>query len=122
MRKRLMGIFVILFAITSLSAQQITGAEYFFNTDPGFGNATTISVTEGDSIAINSNISIPADLKAGINLLFVRVADNNGVWSFPEVSLLWISNASTQINAMEYFFDTDPGIGLATAIENSIHL
>ncbi len=116
MKKKLMVSFLVLFAITSLQAQQITRAEYFFNTDPGQGLATSLPVTAADSVTIINNISIPANLQAGVNLLFIRVANNNNVWSFPEVNLLWISTAAKKINGLEYFFDTDPGIGLATAL------
>ncbi|HMK24699.1 MAG TPA: T9SS type A sorting domain-containing protein [Chitinophagaceae bacterium] len=116
MKKRLMGALIVLFAITSLPAQQITRAEYFFNTDPGQGLATAFSITAGDSVIATNNISIPANLPAGINLLFVRVSNNYGTWSFPEVNLLWISGAAKKINSLEYFFDADPGFGNGTRV------
>src|SRR5882724_2715385 len=116
MRKRLLSAFFVLLAVSSLRAQQITRAEYFFNTDPGPGSATALPVTPGDSVVINNSIAIPTNLQPGINLLYVRTADNNGTWSFPEVSLLWISGAQKKLSALEYFFDADPGFGNGTSI------
>src|SRR5258708_22877321 len=114
MRKRLLSAFLVLLAVSSLSAQQITRVEYFFNTDPGLGLATALPVTAGDSVVINNSITIPTNLQPGINLLYVRTVDNNGTWSFPEVNLLWISGSQKKLNALEYFFDTDPGFGNGT--------
>lgn len=105
--------------ITSLQAQQITKAEYYFNTDPGQGLATSLPVTVGDSVVINNSITIPGNLLPGINILYVRTGNNNGTWSFPEANLLWISSAKKQINSLEYFFDTDPGTGNGTRINFS---
>ncbi len=119
MKKRLMSALIVLFAITSLPAQQITRAEYFFNTDPGQGLASVIPVTAADSVIITNTISVPANLPPGINLLFVRVG-NNAVWSLPEVNLIWVSTATKRINSLEYFFDTDPGVGNGTRANFSL--
>lgn len=116
MKKGILSAFVLLCILASVRAQQVTRAEYFFNSDPGFGLATSVTITAGDSVNATTAIPIPAGLNAGINVLFVRVADNNNVWSMPEVKLIWISGASAAVSGMEYFFNTDPGFGLATPI------
>jgi hypothetical protein len=102
----------------------ITGAEYFFDTDPGLGKGTSLSVTAGNPITI-SNASIPVNsLANGIHHLFLRTVDANGHWSLTNAQTLFVvtqvtiaSNpALVNITKAEYFFDTDPGAGLATAI------
>ena len=69
----------------SSASQDITSAEYFFDTDPGIGLATPLSPFGGnDSISITQSISIPA-LSMGAHKLYVRTKNINGTWSFPEV-------------------------------------
>ncbi|MBK7763086.1 MAG: hypothetical protein IPI46_06895 [Bacteroidetes bacterium] len=98
----------------------IVAIEYFFDTDPGFGNATLVSVTPAADIAnLNMNASI-ASLSSGVHQLYVRSQDDNGNWSITNRSFFYkIPNATssnTNIVAIEYFFDTDPGFGNATLV------
>jgi hypothetical protein len=97
---------------------QLIEAEYFFDTDPGVGNATPFSVTAGDSLDFSSIISTTA-LSSGFHRLFVRALNADGIWSHYEGRTLYIYNIPTpntaQLTAAEYFFDTDPGVGNATA-------
>lgn len=98
----------------------INRIEYFFNTDPGFGQATTVSFTSATSI---SNLGFAPDissLPAGINRLFIRSKDGNGKWSQVANQVFFKlvpANAIPPANivAIEYFFNTDPGAGLAAA-------
>lgn len=109
MKKLLLILFVLCWQ--QMNAQQITRAEYFFDTDPGTGNGTSLPVTPGDSINASFMIDIPADLGGGIHLLCVRVADENGIWSLPEYYLYSQNAGAGAIKAAEYFFDSDPGRG-----------
>jgi len=102
----------------------ITGAEYFFDTDPGLGKGASLSVTAGNPITI-SNTSIPVNsLANGIHHLFLRTVDANGHWSLTNTQAIFIvtpvtiaSNpALVNMTKAEYFFDTDPGIGKGTAL------
>jgi len=96
----------------------VVAAEYFFDTDPGFGNATAAAVTAGQSVTfpINGNIS---SLSNGLHQLYVRTKDANGKWGMTAPQLFYkealINNPVPNIVAAEYFFDTDPGFGNATA-------
>jgi hypothetical protein len=100
-------------------AQKITAAEYFFDTDPGFGNATaTTTSMSSDSVAITENIMVPPLLKTGLHKLYLRTKVTNGIgstgqWSITESQTIYVQN---NITLAEYFFDTDPGFGNATAI------
>jgi len=58
----------------------ITAAEFFIDVDPGFGNATAISVSGDD---INQNLTIPTSgsLSQGDHYLHIRVLNADGQWS-----------------------------------------
>jgi len=97
-------------------APEIVYAEYFVDTDPGFGSGTSISVTAGDSV--ETNFAIPTGaLSEGLHMVYVRVKDANNQWSVFSKKLIYIDNpADDPIVQAEYFVDTDPGIGSATPI------
>ena len=101
-------------------AQNITKAEYFFNTDPGFGLGTTITLPTGTTTSLSTNVNgiDISSLPNGINNLFVRVKDANGNWSITnnQTFLKLVSPTISNIVAAEYFFNTDPGFGLGTTI------
>jgi hypothetical protein len=100
----------------------IEAAEYFFDQDPGVGNGTGLAVTPAGSLTENPVIDITG-LTPGIHLWYVRTKQN-GVWGFyGERRLFYIwdptSNPApvpTDIEAAEYFFDQDPGVGNGTAL------
>lgn len=107
--------------ITSVGiSQQITGLEYFFNSDPGIGNGTPVALTSpGDSVTVDFSINLSA-LSPGFQELYVRTQDADGHWSISEARAFYIlepisSQASAQLLKAEYFFDTDPGIGMANS-------
>jgi len=120
MKKLIAGIFGLLLLCQGLQANQITGAEYFFDTDPGVGQGISLPVTPGDSVNITTNISV-ASLTPGFHKVFVRVIDSSRVWSLYEGRGFYIQPAvvipaAAQISAAEYFYDADPGQGHGTAL------
>ena len=101
-------------------------AEYFFDTDPGYGKATSIPFTETDSIDLK-NISVSTTgLSLGNHTLFMRVRDSLGYWTPNQSATILVMNmvsdsvkANPKIVKGEYFFGTlDPGYGKATPIAN----
>lgn len=92
----------------------LTGAEYFFDTDPGFGNGIPISITAGATIDVTFAANSAA-LGVGMHSLVVRTRDANGDWGIPVYTPFFIDQNRT-ITKLEYFFDTDPGSGNGTAI------
>lgn len=117
--KRLITLAAMLFFILAAGAQNISRAEYFFDSDPGVGNGTPITVlAPGTSVNINTNISIAA-LGTGFHFLGIRVREESGQWSHFEKRGFYISSSTedaANITAAEYFFDTDPGEGNGTAL------
>jgi len=100
--------------------KDIVELEYFFDTDPGFGNGSPLSITTGPDIDESYAIDITS-ISLGVHKLFFRVKDSNNEWSLtdirdvfkialPDPALL------PDIVSVEYFIDTDPGFGNGTQI------
>ena len=95
-------------------ASEITRAEYFFNTDPGFDNGTDINI-DPNSGDVTQVIDIPTNLPVGFNSLYIRVLDDFGVWSLYEKRIFYAEDTADltipTITGAEYFYDSDPGFG-----------
>src|SRR5215471_6863791 len=57
--------------ITNVHAQSITKLEYFIDTDPGFGNGTTVSVSAATDVTANFTVDINS-IQPGFHNLYVR--------------------------------------------------
>jgi len=102
------------------AAQNIVAAEYFMDTDPGFGAGTPIVVTPGVDL---NNVSVTVStvgLSNGTHRLYIRSRSNEGRWSLIQVKDFIVDfdfayhavpAAAQNIVAAEYFFDTEPGQG-----------
>jgi len=112
--------FIICFHLLYLVNAQITGAEYFFDTDPGVGNGTSISVS---GTIIDEDLNIPTTgLSEGIHKLYLRTENSDGSWSLHDQHVFYINpnqNNTASINNAEYFFDYDSGVGNGTSISVS---
>jgi len=107
----------LLYITTNLSNTNITAAEYFYDTDPGLGSGTSVSLTSGATVDFNKSIST-SGISAVIHFLYFRVKNADGLWSLTDSKLMYITESSTinNIVAAEYFFDNDPGFGNAAAL------
>ena len=65
-------------------SRTITKLEYYFDTDPGSGNATTITVTPPTNLLDQIYSMNSSPLALGTHTLNVRVAGQNNFWSIPE--------------------------------------
>lgn len=121
--KKLSLLIGFVFSVTLLSAQNIANIEYFIDTDPGMGNGTVIPVST-PAPEIQSSFSFPlTSLSDGFHTLQVRAQDDDGDWGntvYRVFAKFFITNGvipvPTNIVAVEYFIDTDPGHGAGTAI------
>lgn len=96
----------------------VTELEYFIDTDPGFGNGTPITISTATSLDISLNIDLSA-VSPGLHTLFVRAKDDESSWSFIQRKSFYVfvgSGGANSLTAMEYFIDTDPGLGSGTAL------
>ena len=108
--------------IGAIPQPNITRVEWYMDNDPGYGNATPISIVASPDIA---GLIIPIDVAAasqGVHIVGIRSQDANGAWSLDNK---WIflkpytdvsGSPQPQIVRMEYFIDTDPGYGNATPV------
>ncbi|MDO7170808.1 CARDB domain-containing protein [Mariniflexile sp. AS56] len=109
----------------TITAQSITQLEYFFGTDPGFGNGTTVNVTLNTGELLQEALSIPTTgLNSGFHSLQIRALDDQGTWGLYNKSAFYVvddisapgSDAAYPLARAEYWFDTDPGFGNGTDI------
>ncbi len=108
---------LLLVVCLATTAQQINTIEYYFDTDPGYGNGTKITLNSA-TIDADFTFSI-GTLPAGIHGLYVRLKNSANQWSIIYQQNIFVSNGiagNMVITAAEYFYDTDPGVGKATAI------
>lgn len=116
-----MSVYVCLFmyCIAAHGQSNITQAEYFFDTDPGFGNAAAITIATPSvnisSLAFNANV---ASLTNGVHGLYIRTKNATGGWSTTNRMMIAKvqapgnnPSALSNIIKAEYFYDTDPGFG-----------
>lgn len=99
------------------SSTNVAEVEYFFDTDPGYGNGDQITLTPAGSIDMSALIST-SSLSLGFHTLFVRAKDSDGFWGMVKYQVFYIDSyqrdESTDIASVEYFIDTDPGFGSGT--------
>ncbi|MEI6949438.1 MBG domain-containing protein, partial [Paraflavisolibacter sp. H34] len=95
--------------------------EYFFDTDPGFGNGTNIPFAAGKDLG---GLSFTADVSAlngGFHQLYARFKDANGQWG-QTITRAFFKQTYTPAEALsdvvklEYFIDSDPGHGNGTTV------
>lgn len=104
-----------------IAGAQVTNAEYYFDTDPGIGNGTSISITSPGTAIIQGFTADLSGLPNGFHVFYVRVKDADGLWSiaYAKPFLKDPTGAVSNITGAEYFIDTDPGIGSGTSINIS---
>ena len=100
----------------------IVKAEYFFDTDPGVGNATAMNISGGASIYHATLIPVGA-LVPGYHQLFIRAADTYNRWGVIKWERFIVNDLLPSqlvdrppLVKGEYFYDQDPGVGNGTPI------
>ena len=104
----------------STAVADVNKVEYYLDTDPGFGLATDVPVTAGPDIGgLAFGVNIGA-LTTGFHSLGFRSRDSNGQWSLTARKTFYYEPASNtplaNVNRVEYYLDTDPGLGSATPV------
>ncbi len=118
--KKLPLITVFIFSVQLCFGQKINKAEYFIDSDPGFGLATQIPVSTPSkdvslSFLVNSSV-----LSQGFHMMVLRARDDKGLWSTTRQQSFYVyrpeSTTEYKITKAEYFIDTDPGFGKAISV------
>lgn len=93
---------------------EIVYLEYFFDSDPGFGQANPVEVDNLSPLSITANLPIES-LNPGLHSLYVRSKDENGRWSIVMQRSFVMGthpdDPPIMLVSAEYFIDTDPGPG-----------
>ncbi len=119
-------LFSHLFISDTTAQANLDRIEYYIDTDPGFGRATTVSGIGTTTNLVNKVIAInPTSLAEGVHRLYVR-AHAGGNWSLTNTLLFYKPYGGgvtpptppppSNIARIEYYLDTDPGFGAATAL------
>nr|NQU93500.1 PKD domain-containing protein [Bacteroidota bacterium] len=111
-----------LFLVDVLDSNEepITYVEYFLDEDPGYGNATSVSITPGKVVELAFEVDLDG-VDPGFHFINVRSKSENEVWSHSYYQLLYVdvlqAGGDTPLNYVEYYFDNDPGFGNATQVD-----
>lgn len=107
-------LFVKPYNFNARQTPNIIKAEWYLDTDPGYGNAAQIPVAPGTNVSGLSFSQNMAGLSQGVHLVGVRSMDANGAWSLDNKWLFYkpyTGQPSRQVTQAEYYLDTDPGYG-----------
>ena len=103
-------------AVPIVAETYVSHAEYFWDDDPGYGQATALNLTPDQDVSVVELIAVPDELPCGTHQLGLRYLGTNG-WSPTVVFEVYKpSDASVDIAHAEYFWDVDPGFGQGTAL------
>ena len=92
--------------------------EYFFDTDPGYGNGIPLS---RPSTGTNTYLMSFEGLVPGAHILCLRAWDDENHWSQTLTRPIYICSVmGTSVARTEYFLDTDPGYGNARQMTGSV--
>ena len=120
--KNYITLLFLLLICVGVQAQNLVRFEHFFDTDPGHGLGTITNIMPTTLI---NDFSIPLNtgaLSTGFHKLYIRAQNATNQWTHTHIRDFYVvplTTPSPDITQIEYFFDTDPGIGLATQISFS---
>lgn len=95
--------------------------EFFVDTDPGAGLGTPISISAAASVTTSEALAT-SGLSTGFHTVYLRGKLQNGTWGPYTSQTIYVEgaqNTSDQIIAVEYFFDTDPGVGNGVSVSTT---
>ena len=106
-----------LYKTQSPPAEGVVAAEYFIDSDPGFGNGVSVPFLPGKDLIFD--VTVPLNnLTLGFHRLNVRAMDQNGKWSIQFSRTIYKTQSPSDegVVAAEYFIDSDPGFGNGISI------
>ena len=116
-------VIMMLFIGQLVGAQEITTAEYFWDTDPGLGNGTTLLALDGNLDEAIEDLfnGILVSPPVGLHTFNVRVKGLENTWSntfkyVVNVTAQTLITRDLKVVQAEYFWDIDPGQGSGTVI------
>ncbi len=102
----------------------IVGAQYYWNEETGVDNSQPISgIVSGHTIDHHDFIPTTG-LIPGVHNLFIRVKDDDGLWSFDKKAIIVIEMSIPEYNLTQFpivkaevFYTDDPGVGNAMLVD-----
>lgn len=74
----------------------LTNAEYFFDADPGVGNANALTVNSpGNTFSQTFTVPVPNGISQGQHFLAIRIKDQSGNWGLFEFQPILVAGAVT---------------------------
>lgn len=114
--RHLLSLALLLLGLLQATVCQVSQLEYFIDNDPGHGKGNALTLTAGNDVQQQYTIPL-GSATAGYHTLYMRVRDVQGNWSLTAQHVFYLlPPVAASITAAEYFFDTDPGMGNATAL------
>ncbi|MBK9175997.1 MAG: hypothetical protein IPM46_06580 [Flavobacteriales bacterium] len=111
----------LLLCMATAMAQRVDNAEYFWDTDPGAGNANPMIAEDGAYDAAVEAIFLETSNLPGLgaHTLGIRVKDQSTNWgpTFTTVVVIEppvVTAPEITVTQAEFFWDTDPGAGSGT--------
>jgi hypothetical protein len=107
------------------NSQTVKKAEYFFDTDNGFGAGTQVTLTQSADSSWQLPTITTSSLSRGYHRLYIRTRDSNNKWGQTSCMNVEIIHNNTQVMdsiiTAEYFIDTDPKFGKGKVITVTPH-
>lgn len=97
-----------------VAEESITRIEYYWDKDPGVGKGRALTFTPGSVVDLTQKLSA-SGLKTGMHTLYLRAVSNKH-HSLTYTRQFYVPATPHEVEAIEYWFDEDPGIGNATRI------
>lgn len=107
--------------LPALQGKTITGGEYFFDTDNGFGSGSPVTLVSPDSIVLQNITAVTSSLTPGYHKLYIRFRDSDNRWGqTTRNNVDIIKSINPVLNRAEYFFITDAGFSQANPVHFSL--
>jgi hypothetical protein len=112
-------VFYVFYAESNTEAR-IEKAEYYIDTDPGFGLATEIPIsTPGNNLTLSFDVDL-SELAQGFHMMVFRARDDLGRWGNTRQQVFYVFKSIlsdiANISGIEYYVDNDPGFGNGTFV------
>ena len=96
-----------------------TRIEYAWDSAPALGKGTALVFSSGSNVDLTQSLSVRG-LKTGIHTLYIRALSTNH-HSQTYTRSFYVPPTGQKVNAVEYYFDNDPGVGKATHVAASLN-
>lgn len=98
----------------------VDALEYFIDVDPGAGAGTPITISSGGEVALVESLDLTGSSE-GFHTIYLRAKLLSGAWGAYSSTTIYIESSIgiddvVIVDELEYFIDTDPGVGLGSPI------